>query len=205
MIRSGDIFQMDDGTRMRYDEVCRLMHLCDGALEGLCSITIREDVRKQSIDANIRLGNCDHNLLRAAYAMADEVDMLSTDSLIQVHEILYPGCSMLDGTEAAVRDLFDGCFHSDLPITVQAAIIHNGLIAIHPFEEGNRTLARVWYSELLGRSYKTFQYVSLESEFLRTSEEYRRFANDPEDTAGFVNYSLDCCREGLSRLLGSMW
>ena len=48
MTGSDDLFTPGEGTRPKMAEVDRLMHLCGGALEGLCSITIREDVRDRS-------------------------------------------------------------------------------------------------------------------------------------------------------------
>ena len=45
---SDDLFTPGEGTLTKMAEVDRLMHLCGGALEGLCSITIREDVRDRS-------------------------------------------------------------------------------------------------------------------------------------------------------------
>lgn len=197
---------MDDDTRTRYDEAYRMLHLCSGALEGLCSITIREDVRKNAVESTVAMEPADPNLTRAAYAMADEIDLWSPEALEQVHGTLFPDDEGLrDGAGDELKELFDACFMSNLPMSILAAIAHNGILRIHPFERGNGIIARMWYSELLGRSFKTFQYISPEAEFLRTREQYERLASDPGDVKGFVDYSLECDREALSRLFGSMW
>ena len=206
MNQADDFFQPDQETRSKYDEGYRMLHLCTGALEGLCSITIREDVRKRSVEATTAIDPFDPNLVRAAYAMADEVDLWSPDSVEQVHGVMYadsPG--MREGAHGELKELFDACFMSNLPMSMLAAIAHNGILRIRPFEEGNGIVARMWYSELLGRSFKTFQYISPEAEFLRTREEYEALVARPEDIKGFVDYSLDCDREALSRLFGTMW
>lgn len=203
---SEDLFRMDDDTRTRYDEAYRMLHLCSGALEGLCSITIREDVRKNAVESTVAMEPADPNLTRAAYAMADEIDLWSPEALEQVHGTLFPDDEGLrDGAGDELKELFDACFMSNLPMSILAAIAHNGILRIHPFERGNGIIARMWYSELLGRSFKTFQYISPEAEFLRTREQYERLASDPGDVKGFVDYSLECDREALSRLFGSMW
>lgn len=195
-----------DGTDAKIREVDRLMHLCGGALEGLCSITIREEVRNRSVEALAAMEPMDANTLRAAYAMADEVDLWDPDSLQKVHEIMHPeDGGFTEGAQGRLKDLFDRCFLSDLPMTVVAAVAHNGIIETRPFLHGTGTVARIWYSELLGRTDKEFQYISLDSEFLRTRDEYERLVSDPGDLAGFVDYALDCDREALSRLFGSLW
>ena len=138
--------------------------------------------------------------------MADEVDLWDPDSLQRVHEITHPDDSgFTEGAQERLKDLFDRCFMSDLPMTVIAAIAHNGIQAARPFGAGTGTVARIWYAQLLGRTDKEFQYVSTEAEFLRTREEYEVFVSDPGDLAGFVDYCLDCDREVLSRLFGSLW
>ena len=206
MSESDDFFQPDEGTKAKYEEGYRMLRLCTGALEGLCSITIREEVRMQSVEATTAIDPYDTNLVRAAYAMADEVDLWSPDSLDQVHGVLYSdSLGMRDGAYEQLKDLFDKCFMSNLPMSMLAAIAHNGILRITPFEKGNGIIARMWYSELLGRSFKTFQYISPEAEFLRTRDEYESLAADPDDIKGFVDYSLDCDREALSRLFGTMW
>ena len=203
---SEDLFRMDDDTRTRYDEAYRMLHLCSGALEGLCSITIREDVRKSAVESTVAMEPADPYLTRAAYAMADEIDLWSPEALEQVHGTLFPDDEGLrDGAGEELKELFDACFMSSLPMSILAAIAHNGILRIRPFERGNGIIARMWYSELLGRSFKTFQYIAPEAEFLRTREQYERLASDPGDVKGFVDYSLECDREALSRLFGSMW
>lgn len=203
---SEDLFRMDDDTRTRYDEAYRMLHLCSGALEGLCSITIREDVRKSAVESTVAMEPADPHLTRAAYAMADEIDLWSPEALEQVHGTLFPDDEGLrDGAGEELKELFDACFMSSLPMSILAAIAHNGILRIRPFERGNGIIARMWYSELLGRSFKTFQYIAPEAEFLRTREQYERLASDPGDVKGFVDYSLECDREALSRLFGSMW
>ncbi len=203
---SEDLFRMDDDTRTRYDEAYRMLHLCSGALEGLCSITIREDVRKSAVESTVAMEPADPYLTRAAYAMADEIDLWSPEALEQVHGTLFPDDEGLrDGAGEELKELFDACFMSSLPMSILAAIAHNGILRIRPFERGNGIIARMWYSELLGRSFKTFQYIAPEAEFLRTREQYERLVSDPGDVKGFVDYSLECDREALSRLFGSMW
>lgn len=203
---SEDLFTMDDDTRTRYDEAYRMLHLCSGALEGLCSITIREDVRKSAVESTVAMEPADPYLTRAAYAMADEIDLWSPEALEQVHGTLFPDDEGLrDGAGEELKELFDACFMSSLPMSILAAIAHNGILRIRPFERGNGIIARMWYSELLGRSFKTFQYIAPEAEFLRTREQYERLVSDPGDVKGFVDYSLECDREALSRLFGSMW
>ena len=203
---SDDLFTPGEGTLSKMAEVDRLMHLCGGALEGLCSITIREDVRDRSVEALATFESLDPSILRAAYAMADEVDLWDPDSLQRVHEITHPDDrGFTEGAQERLKDLFDRCFMSDLPMTVIAAIAHRGILAARPFGAGTGTVARIWYAQLLGRTDKEFQYVSPETEFLRTRGEYEVFVSDPGDLAGFVDYCLDCDREVLSRLFGSLW
>lgn len=206
MCEQYDLFQPDDATVSRMNEVDRLMHLCSGALEGLCSITIREDVRNRSVEAVTAMDSLDPSMVRAAYALADEVDLLTPSSLDEVHSILYPGSDgMGERAEEELKQLFDNCFKSNLPMILMAPFIHNGILLVSPFGKGDRIVAAMWYSELLGRTFKEFQYISPEAEFMRNREEYDSLSSDPGDLKGFVDFSLDCDREALSRLFGSMW
>ena len=164
------------------------------------------DVRKSAVESTVAMEPADPHLTRAAYAMADEIDLWSPEALEQVHGTLFPDDEGLrDGAGEELKELFDACFMSSLPMSILAAIAHNGILRIRPFERGNGIIARMWYSELLGRSFKTFQYIAPEAEFLRTREQYERLVSDPGDVKGFVDYSLECDREALSRLFGSMW
>lgn len=201
-----DLFNPDEATQAKMNEVDRLMHLCSGALEGLCSITIREDVRNSSVAAVTSMDSLEPSIVRAAYALADEIDLLSPGSLDEVHSVLYPDSEgMGEDAEAELKVLFDSCFRSNMPMTLMAAYIHNGILTAAPFARGDRVLAAMWYSELLGRSFKEFQYISPEAEFVRNRAEYDALAAVPGDLKGFVDFSLDCDREALSRLFGSMW
>lgn len=204
--RKYDLFQPDEASIAKMNEVDRLMRLCSGALEGLCSITIREDVRNTSVDALTAMDSLDPSLVRAAYALADEVDLLTPGSLDDVHSIMYPGSDgMSDDSEAFLKEIFDKCFRSNLPMTLMAAYIHNGIIYVNPYGKGDRVMAAMWYSELLGRMFKEFQYISPEAEFMRDRATYDAMAAKPMDLKGFLDFSLDCDREALSRLFGSMW
>lgn len=206
MCVSDEVFQADADTVSKINEVERLSRLCGGALEGLCSITIREDVRKRAIDATLSLEPNDSDLTRAAYAMADEVDLWSPDAVEDVHSALMPHSDGLkSGAEDSLKELFDSCFRSGQSMEVLAAVAHNGILRIRPFQEGNGLVARLWYSALLGRTSKVFQYISPEEEFAKEAERYRTLASDPNDIKGFVDFSLDCDRSALSRLFGSMW
>ena len=104
--QSDEFFQPDEGTQAKYDEGYRMLHLCTGALEGLCSITIREDVRNQSVDATTAMDPFDRNLVRAAYAMADEVEQAWTRLLKAAADLrLYADKDALEDLISEAEDI----------------------------------------------------------------------------------------------------
>lgn len=110
---------------------------------------------------------------------------------------------------ALVTDLFAFAKRTNPPLSalIRAAIVHYELEFIHPFEDGNGRIGRLWHTLLLTRYHSAFEFVPMESVIHHRQEEYYR-ALAASDGVGkstpFVEFALSVTEDGLSTLLDDL-
>lgn len=200
----------DPGLVSRMSEVDRMVRLCEGAMVGFCSITVREDALDASAEAAERLEGVPgggkaavSNILDAAssvdpwspWSMADMMGEESSGNVIS--RIL--GSSTVRALAAELRG-------SGLPMPVQGAL---ALRILHepPFlDEGSGMAALAWNRAFLCGYSQVFRGASFESRLLRSEARYRELVSTEGDDGRrrFVMFCLEEEREALSDLLGSV-
>lgn len=93
--------------------------------------------------------------------------------------------------------LFDWCRGSELPAPILGAVVHYYIEAIHPFEDGNGRMGRLWNTKVLTESDPIYGIAPMETYIARRREEYyaaleRCQSMDPQDCTGFIMFCINC-------------
>ncbi|MGZ3771875.1 MAG: Fic family protein [Bdellovibrio sp.] len=100
-----------------------------------------------------------------------------------------------------MKKLFDFIkFDKETPWIVKACVFHYELEFIHPFEDGNGRMGRLWQQLLLMRHSPVFEYVSTESIIHKKQNEYYNVLEkcDVDGTSTlFVEFSLQSILKAL--------
>lgn len=99
-----------------------------------------------------------------------------------------------------IQDLFDWYQASEMHPLVKSAIFHYEVEFIHPFEDGNGRMGRLWHSLLLGTWKELFFWLPIE-ELIRTRQKEYYAAlgkTDKEaDSSEFVRFMLEVILDTL--------
>ncbi len=152
-----------------------------------------------------------------SYEMMLDLDPMSIDDLLKAHKVMMSGLvrengrfrsagvGVFDGEHLVhmaspakfvpmhIASLFDWYKHSELHPLIKSAIFHYEFEFIHPFQDGNGRLGRMWHSILLGKWKKLFYWLPIE-ELIRTRqmEYYNALGKSDKnaDSSVFVEFML---------------
>ena len=160
-----------------------------------------------------------------AYEKVFRLNPYSIDDFLLAHRLLtqdlvkHPGqfrlgdVGIFDGTGKVVHlgarpqfvpnlvsDLFAWAKASQISDIVKSCIVHFELEIIHPFEDGNGRMGRMWQSLILSRWNPLFEWLPVESVIYRHQSGYYQAlteSNEANDSTKFIQFMLEAILETL--------
>jgi Fic family protein len=170
----------------------------------------------------------------AAYDAMEEWDPASVDDLLAAHALLMKGLASEAGSFRSggvgifrgeqlvhmappasrvpelVGDLFRWLRQTPEHPLVAGCLVHYELEFIHPFEDGNGRMGRLWQSLVLRRWKSLFAWLPVETVIRERQERYYEvlsLADRQGDAAPFADFMLgalgDALREGMAKSQGN--
>lgn len=99
-----------------------------------------------------------------------------------------------------VQDLFSWAKDSQIPAIVKSCIVHFELEIIHPFEDGNGRMGRLWQSLILSKWNPIFEWLPVESVIYQHQQGYYdalTISNEANDSTFFTEFMLEAILETL--------
>lgn len=217
--------QGNSGVRLRKENRIRTIHSSLAIEQNTLSISQVTAI----VDGKIVLG--DPKEIREiknaykAYESISELDPLSIDDLLKTHKTMMEGLARENGRFRSgavgvfagenlihmappaklvpdhVTNLFAWYRASAFHPLVKSAIFHYEFEFIHPFEDGNGRMGRMWHSLLLGQWRELFLYLPVEELIQKRQEDYYDAFNAAEKEGnccifvelmlGIIDQSLD--------------
>lgn len=99
-----------------------------------------------------------------------------------------------------VQDLFTWAQESSLPALITSCLVHFELEMIHPFEDGNGRMGRLWQSLILYQWQDIFEWIPIETVIYKHQQAYYdslSISNQKNDATIFIEFMLDAILETL--------
>lgn len=114
-----------------------------------------------------------------------------------------PGAEMVPGL---MNDLFKYLKTDKDLLIIKSCVFHYEMEFIHPFEDGNGRMGRLWQTRILMSVHPVFAYVPVEETIRKNQTAYYR-ALEKSDTTGrstvFIEFMLSAINESLGMVIGS--
>jgi len=161
----------------------------------------------------------------AAYDLLTSIDPMNVKELLRAHGIMMSdlvkeagrfrtqGVGVFDGDElmhmappaqfvaGQVSDLVEWYGASTMHPLVKSAIFHYEFEFIHPFQDGNGRMGRLWHTALLGKWNSVFYWLPVEELIQKNQQGYYDAlgaADSQADSSGFVEFMLGLFVDALS-------
>ena len=99
-----------------------------------------------------------------------------------------------------MKDLFNYLENSEELELIKSCVFHYEMEFIHPFEDGNGRMGRLWQALILMQEYPVFEYIPFESLISSTQSEYYSALSESDkqgNSTPFIVYMLDTIDQSL--------
>lgn len=100
-----------------------------------------------------------------------------------------------------VQNLFAWARESQLHPVLKSAIIHYEIETIHPFEDGNGRMGRLWQTLLLAKWNPIFAWIPMESILYENRPQYYEaieYAREKNDSGAFIEFTLSAILDTIA-------
>lgn len=159
-----------------------------------------------------------------AYSSMNQLNPFELEDLLKIHSIMmsnlvqsagnfrnsnvgvFDGDRLIHaGTPAhyvpmVMKDLFEWLKSSNLHPLLKSCLFHYEFEFIHPFEDGNGRVGRLWNTLLLSTWKPALAWLPVESVILKRQADYYAAINESNNlgnSAPFVQYTLEAIKEAL--------
>jgi len=163
-----------------------------------------------------------------AYEIAYSKDSYSIKDLLQVHKYMmsslvkeagsfrsnnvgvYAGSELIHaGTPykyvpELMEQLFSWLKESELHPLIKSSIFHYEFEFIHPFNDGNGRMGRLWQSLILSKWKDIFLYIPIETMVYKHQQDYYnalQLSNDNVDSSAFVEFMLQMIKDTIKEII----
>jgi Fic family protein len=118
----------------------------------------------------------------------------------QIAHLAPPGALV----QGLIKDLFAWIKKDNHPLLIRSCVFHYELEFIHPFQDGNGRMGRLWQTVLLMHFHPVFEFLPVESVVKTRQKEYYK-ALSLSDKAGnsniFIEFMLGAIAQSLDEML----
>lgn len=166
----------------------------------------------------------------AAYEKIEHYDPFSLDSLLEAHALLsnqlvkdsgvfrtmqvnvYKGFELIHAGAkpkeilSLMTELFDWARGSNINAIIKSCIIHFIIEYIHPFEDGNGRIGRLWQTVILHSWDKNFQWIPIETMVYQNQQGYYtalQLSSQQHNANPFIEFMLGIIKFTLENIIES--
>lgn len=143
-----------------------------------------------------------------AYSKVLEMDPYSMKDMLAAHKILMKDLiKKEEQLPQVVKELIDWAKKAEVHPLIKSSVFHYTLECIHPFEDGNGRMGRMWQMLLLYQWNSIFGWLPVEELIQERHEEYHLLlsqCHENEDSGKFIEYILTAIYDVLCKVVNTV-